>query len=289
MQYTIITDSCANLPDKMYDDLGIEVISMEFIEEGKIHTSYIKGRDNDLQKYYTMLREGKVLSTTCINAKRYEDFFEPYLASGQDILYLGFSSKLSASFDNSLQAVKNLKEKYPERKIYAVDTLSACMGQGLLAYYAALKKQEGKSIEEVRDWVENNKLRMCHWFTVDDLKYLYRGGRVNKMSFIVGKITHIKPVLHTDNEGRLTPVSKVIGRRKSISSIAEKTRELIFNPQDQHIFIAHGDCEEDAMELKKQALQGLKVKSVTINQIDPVIGCHSGPGTLAIFFFGKHR
>lgn len=289
MSYKILTDSCANLPDYMYDELELNVIGMEFIEDDNVHTSYVKGRDNNLQKYYAMLRAGKVLQTTCINERSYYEFFDKILSGGEDILYLGFSSGLSASFSNSLAAMDKLREKYPERKLLAVDTLGASMGQGLIVYHAANLKNEGKTMEEVRDWVEQNKLRMCHWFTVEDLKYLYRGGRVNRIGFILGKITQIKPVLHTDDNGHLTPVSKVIGRKKSIAALAEKMRELIEDPAEQTIFISHGDCLADAQELASQATQKIKVKSVVINQIDPVIGCHSGPGTLAIFFLGKHR
>ena len=288
MGYKIVTDSCAGLPDYMYDGLGVEVIGMEFIEGDKVYTGYVKGRDNSLQECYALMRQGKVFRTTCINQAAYYDFFEKQLAEG-DILYLGFSSGLSASFSNSMFAIDELREKYSERKIFAVDTLGGCMGQGLLVYHAAMLKNQGKSIEEVRDWAEQNKRRLCHWFTVEDLKYLYRGGRVSRINFILGKIAQIKPIIRADDEGRLAPASKVIGRRKSISALAKKVHELIENPEEQTVFVAHGDCLEDAEELAAQVTKNIKVKSVVINQIDPVMGCHSGPGALAVFFLGRHR
>jgi len=289
MSYKIVTDSCANLPDNIYDDLDIQVIGMEFIIDGEPHLSYVKGRDNNLQKYYQMLREGTVITTTCINKETFYNFFETILKKDEDILYLGFSSGLSLSYGNCLVAADELRAKYPNRKILTIDTLAASMGQGLIVYNASMLKKDGKLIEEVHDWVENNKLKICHWFTVEDLKYLYRGGRVSKMGFILGKITQIKPVMHTDDTGHLIPVLKVIGRRKSMEALAEKTAELIENPEQQTVFVSHGDSLEDAEKLIELVKQKVKVKDFLINQIDPVVGCHSGPGTLAIFFQAKHR
>ncbi|HRX13523.1 MAG TPA: DegV family protein [Eubacteriales bacterium] len=288
MSYKIVTDSCANLPDEIYDNLDIQVIGMEFIIDGEPHLSYVKGRDNNLQKYYKLLREDTVITTTCINKETYTKFFEKILET-DDVLYLGFSSGLSLSYGNCLVAAEELRAKYPNSKIYTVDTLAASMGQGMIVHRAAELKNQGKNIEEVRDWVEANKLKICHWFTVEDLKYLYRGGRVSKIGFILGKITQIKPVLFTDNAGHLIPVQKVIGRRKSLEVMAEKIVTTIVNPSEQTVFISHGDCIEDAQKLADLVAQKIKVKGFLINQIDPVIGCHSGPGTLAIFFAAAKR
>jgi DegV family protein with EDD domain len=288
MSYKIVTDSCANLPDEIYDNLDIQVIGMEFIINGEPCLSYVKGRDNNLKKYYKLLREDTIITTTCINKETYTNFFEKILET-DDVLYLGFSSGLSLSYGNCLAAAEELQAKYPNRKIYTVDTLAASMGLGMIVHRAAELKNQGENIEEVRDWVEANKLKICHWFTVEDLKYLYRGGRVSKIGFILGKITQIKPVLFTDNAGHLMPVQKVIGRRKSLEVMAEKIASTIVNPSEQTIFISHGDCIEDAQKLADLVAKKIKVKGFLINQIDPVIGCHSGPGTLAIFFAAAKR
>ena len=213
---------------------------------------------------------------------------EPILQAGEDILYLGFSSALSSTYNAGALAAEQLAEKYPDRKILTVDTLSASMGQGLLVYLTVQQKRAGATIEEARDFAEKNKFHLCHWFTVDDLHHLRRGGRVSATSAVLGTVLNIKPVLHMDNEGRLIFMEKVRGRRASIKRMLEKMRETAIEPEKQIVFMSHGDCIEDAEYLAGRIREEWNVE-VVINYVGPVIGSHSGPGTLALFFLGTER
>ena len=214
---------------------------------------------------------------------------EPVLQAGQDVLYLGFSSALSGTYNAGALACAQLAEKYPDAKLYAVDTLCASLGQGMLIYLAVQQKRAGKSIEEVRDYVEENKLHLCHWFTVDDLHHLHRGGRVSATSAVLGTMLNIKPVLHVDDEGRLIFVEKVRGRRTSLKALLQHMEATAIAPETQTIFISHGDCLEEAQLLGQMIRDKLHVQDVVINYVGPVIGAHSGPGTLALFFLGTKR
>jgi DegV family protein with EDD domain len=214
---------------------------------------------------------------------------EPILKSGRDILSISFSSALSGTYNSARIAKEELQEKYPERKIIVIDSLSASMGQGLLVYHAAKRKQEGKSIEEVAKWVEENKLKLCHLFTVDDLNHLRRGGRLSPISAILGTILRVKPLLHVSIEGKLTVVSKSRGRHTSLDMLVQQMEKTIENPEGQTVFISHGDCLEEAEYVKEKMLAKLPIKDVVINYVGPVIGSHSGPGTIAIFYFGNDR
>lgn len=214
---------------------------------------------------------------------------EEILKEGKDILNLAFSSGLSSTYSASAVAAQELSAEYPERKIYTVDTLCASLGQGMLVYLAARKKQEGASIEEVRDFVEDTKLKQCHWFTVDDLMHLKRGGRVSGATALVGTMLKIKPVMHVDDEGRLINMEKARGRKASLNALVEKMAESALNPSEQEIFISHGDCLDDAEYVAERVKERLGVKAVYINHVGPVIGAHSGPGTIALFFLGNRR
>ena len=214
---------------------------------------------------------------------------EPHLQAGEDILYLGFSSALSGTYNAGAVAAQQLAEKYPERKLYAVDTLSASMGQGLLVYLTVQQKRAGATIEQARDYAEAQKLHLCHWFAVDDLNHLHRGGRVSATPAVLGTVLNIKPVLHMDNEGGLIFMEKVRGRRNSIKRMLEKMRETAIEPEKQIVFMSHGDCLEDAEYLAGRIREEWGVKDVVINYVGPVIGAHSGPGTLALFFLGTER
>ncbi|WP_208754724.1 DegV family protein [Schnuerera ultunensis] len=205
------------------------------------------------------------------------------------MLYISFSSALSGTYNAALMVAKNLEKEYPERKIYVVDSLAASMGQGLLVYYCAEQKRSGKSIEEVKDWLIENRLQLCHWFTVDDLFHLKRGGRISGTIALVGTVLGVKPVLHVDNEGRLVPVRKVRTRKKSLISLVDEMEKTCINPTEQIVFISHGDSIDDALYVEKLVRDRLNVKDIKINYVDPVIGAHSGPGTIALFFIGKTR
>ena len=214
---------------------------------------------------------------------------EPHLQAGRDILYLGFSSALSGTYNAGAVAARQLSEKYPDRRLYAVDTLSASMGQGLLVYLTVQQKRAGATIEQARDYAEAQKLHLCHWFTVDDLNHLHRGGRVSATSAVLGTVLNIKPVLHMDDEGRLIFMEKVRGRRNSIKRLLDKMRETAIEPDKQIVFMSHGDCLEDAEYLAGRIREEWNVQDVVINYVGPVIGAHSGPGTLALFFLGTQR
>ena len=285
--YVIYTDSCADLTPEAYAELGLRYIPLDVIVEGEEPVSNDK---IDIKEIYAKLRAKKTASTAAVNIDRFLEHFEKDAKEGLDILYLGFSSGLSSTFSSSVVAMKELEEKYPERKFYAVDTLCASMGQGLLCYYAAKKKEAGASIEEVRDFVENNKLNLCHWFTVDDLFFLKRGGRVSAATAVVGSLLNIKPVLHVDNAGKLINVSKARGRKAAIDTMFENMKKSMFPvEQNEPIFISHGDCIADAEYLVNRIKNEMGIKTVDINYVGPVIGSHSGPGTLALFFLGNER
>ena len=287
--YVIITDSTTDLTPELINELDITVIPMEFNIEGKSYLNYSDERDMSFKEFYNLLREEKNSTTALINTATFIDTFEPALNDGKDILYIAFSSGLSGTYNSSCIAVEMLLEKYPESKIYTVDSLSASMGEGLLVYHAAMRKKEGMSIDDLKNWIENNKLNLCHWFTVDDLHHLKRGGRVSSAAAVVGSMLNIKPVLHVDNEGHLIPVEKVRGRKLSLTSLLKMMEKTAINPEEQTIFISHGDCVEDAEYLAKLIKEKLNVKDIKINFIGPVIGSHSGPGTIALFFLGTER
>lgn len=289
MSYTIVTDSSCNLSAKQIDDYGIEIISLKYFAGEQAFESYIKGVDPDFKAFYNMARKKEPLSTTLASPDLCEQTFDAILSSGKDLIYIGFSSGLSGTYQVAHNVLDELKEKYPDRKIYDVDSLSASLGQGLLVHYAVNKKNEGATIEELYNWLMDNRLKLCHWFTVDDLFYLKRGGRVSGAAAVMGTVLSIKPVMHVDNNGKLIPKAKVIGRKRAIEAMVDKMKETAVNPSEQTIFISHGDCIEDAEHLASLVKKELNVKEVFIHFVEPVIGCHSGPGTLALFFMGEHR
>lgn len=290
MAYRIVTDSSCNLPEDLIDELELEILPLTFMIDGEQYQSYLKGAKTDLKQFYTMMREGKVITTSLPNLADAEQTFDAVLASGNDVLYLGFSSGLSGTYEGMKGVVEGLQDRYPERTILCIDTLAASLGQGLLIYYAARMRQEGKTIQEAYDWMRDNRLKMAHWFTVDDLMYLYRGGRVSRTTAFAANLLSIKPVLHVDNEGHLIPMEKARGRKKSIKALVDHMEATADEPvADQTVFISHGDCLEDAEYLKDLIAERFGVTDFLINYVDPVIGAHSGPGTLALFFLASER
>lgn len=287
--YVIITESTADLPSNIIEELGITVIPMTFDIEGKSYLNYPDNRDLDAHEFYDKIRKGEKSTTSLVNTAYFIDLFEPILKSGKDILYIAFSSGLSGTYNASLLAVEELKVKYNDAKIMCVDTKAASIGEGLIVYTAVKKKQEGMDIDELHGWLLDNVLNVCHWFTVDDLYHLKRGGRVSALSATLGTALNIKPVLHVDNEGHLIPMSNVRGRKKSLHELVEHMIETCVNPEEQVVFIGHGDCIEDAEYVEKLVREKFNVQNVIINYIGPVIGSHSGPGTIALFFFGTER
>lgn len=287
--YVIITDSCCDLPSEIAQQQGLEVIPLTVTIDGKNYVNYLDGREISSKEFYNKLRSGLTGSTSAVNPETFISVFEKYLEKGLDIIYLGFSSVLSSTYQSSMMAAEDLSERYPDSKIYCVDTLCASMGEGLIVYLAAQLKNQGKSIDEVRDFVESKKLNLCHWFTVEDLNHLKRGGRVSATTAFLGSLLNIKPVLHMDDSGHLVSVEKARGRRASIVSLFEHMKETVTEPDGSIVFISHGDSEEEAQFLADMVKKEYKVKQIIVNDIGPVIGAHSGPGTLAIFFLGTKR
>ena len=287
--FVILTDSSADLGVDMVRQLDVQVLPLSFSMGTQIYHNYPDNREIDPHAFYQLLRQGQVATTSAINMAQYTDALEPLLQEGKDVLVLAFSSGLSTTYNSSRLAVEELQEKYPERKIYTVDTLCASLGQGLLVYLAAKERDAGKSIEQVRDWVEENKLHICHQFTVDDLHFLKRGGRISATTAVVGSMLQIKPVLHVDDEGHLINIAKARGRQASLKALVDKMEKTAIDPANQVVFISHGDCLEDAQTVEKMVKERFGVKEVYINYVGPVIGAHSGPGTLALFYVGSER
>lgn len=284
--YSIITDSACDLPAKMLKSLNVNKVSLTVLYRDENRTDTV---DEGMQEFYDGLRGGEVATTSAVNPDGWASVMEPALRSGQDLLVLAFSSGLSATYQSAVIAADELTEKYPGRKIYVVDTLCASLGQGLLVFHACRKRDEGMELEALRDWVEDNKLHLCHWFTVDDLMFLKRGGRVSVATALVGTMLQIKPVLHVDDEGHLISVAKARGRKASIEALAKKVTELAAGYDNDTMFISHGDCLEDADYLASILKEKHGVKHVHINHVGAVIGSHAGPGVLALFFLGDHR
>lgn len=292
MDFEIVTDSCCNLLEDMIDDFGIHVLPLTFMVDGEdeVYQSYLKGERTDLKQFYTMMREGKVFKTSLPNLAESEALFRELLGSGRDVLYIAFSSGLSGTYQALSLMAAQLQEEFPEHKIHVVDSLAASGGQGLLVWYAVQHARAGESIDQVRDWLEENKLHLAHWFTVDDLMFLFRGGRVSKTAAWAGTLLNIKPVLHVDDEGHLIPMEKVRGRKKSLNALIDHMEKSANKPiSDQMVFITHGDCIEDAEYVAAKIKERFGVKEVVINYVDPVIGAHSGPGTMALFFLADKR
>lgn len=288
-EYVILTDSSADLDQKMVEELGLDVLPLTFLLEEKSYHDYPDGREMNPKDFYQKVRDGAMPTTNAVNVGQATDFIEPYLKGGKDVLFLAFSSGLSSTYSSIKMAGEELGEKYPERKVYVVDTLCASLGQGLLVWHAVQHKKAGESIEEVRDWVEKNKLNLCHWFTVNDLMHLKRGGRVSAATALVGTMLSIKPVLHMDNEGHLINMTKARGRKASLNAIADKVGELGVDAANQTMFICHSDCIDDAHYVADRVKEKYGTQNFYFNYIGPVIGAHTGVGCVSVFFLGKER
>ena len=284
--YQIITDSCCDLPLQMRQQMHIQMVSLTLNFKGQQLPDSVS---DDIKQLYDELRAGEVAATSAVNPQTWRDAMEPALQQGEDVLALAFSSGLSTTYQSAVIAAQELAEEYPQRKIRVVDTKCASLGQGLLAWYVCQKRDEGVELDALADWTEQKKERICQWFTVDDLMYLKRGGRVSAATAIVGTMLGIKPVLHVDEEGKLINVGKVRGRKASIEALAEKMSQLMLPGENRKVFICHGDCLEDAQKLEQILKEKCGVEEAFIGYTGAVIGSHSGPGTLALFFLGSKR
>ena len=287
--FAIVTDSSCDLTAEMANELELTVLPLSFNLMEKEYHNYLDGRELSFQDFYSHIRSGEDCTTSAVNVEAFVSAMEPILQSGRDVLCIAFSSGLSNTCNAAQMACEELGAKYPQRKAYAVDTLCASLGEGLLIYHAVQEKRKGKSIDEVRNWLEDNKLHLCHWFTVEDLNHLKRGGRISAATALIGTMLNIKPVLHVDDAGHLINIGKARGRRASLTALVDHMEETAIDPASQVVFISHGDSQEDADFVASQVKSRMGVKTVCTNYVGPVIGTHSGPGTIALFFLGTHR
>lgn len=286
-EFTIITDSCCDLTAELAEELELEVLPLHLEMEGQDHQNRLVSKREGYGPFYDQLREGMLATTSAVSAGEFEAAMRRCAQAGRDVLCLTFSSALSATYQSAVIAAEAVQEDFPERKLRVVDTLSASLGQGLLVTLCARERAKGRTLEEVAAFAEEKRLHICHWFTVDDLNHLKRGGRINAATALFGTMLSIKPVLHVDDEGRLVAVSKARGRKASLTALADKMAETVTDPAT--VFISHGDCREDAEFLAEEVRRRFPVQELMIHFVGPVIGNHSGPGTVALFFVGDHR
>lgn len=286
-EYIIFTDSACDIKPEILEKWGVPFCSLTFRFDGdeKEYSNF----DMSAEEFYDRMKKGGIAKTAAVNVAVFEEAFEKALKDGKDVLYIGFSTGLSTTYNSGRIAAEQLRERYPERKILTVDTLSASAGFGLLLYLTVKKKEEGATIEEAAAFAEGIRKNLCHWFTVDDLMYLKRGGRISPTVAFVGNVLGIKPVLHMDNEGHLINITKVRGRKTSVEALAHKYDELALNTKEGTLFISHGACLDDAKYLASIIKEKHGVDVEIITDVGPVIGAHTGPGVLAFFFVGKER
>ena len=287
--YVIVVDSTTDLSPKLAEEWGLVVIPYIFTLDGKDYHNYLDYRELPVKDFYTALRGGKLATTTQVTSYRYMEAWEPILKEGKDVLYMCLSSQVSKSYDQSVMAANEAMEAYPGRKVVTIDSKAASLGQGLLAYYAAKARDEGKSLEDNAAYINELIPRLHHWVVPDDLNHLRRGGRVSGASAFVGSVLSIKPILTIVEEGKLVPISKVRGWSKAMEHIVGRMDEFKFAPVSQPVFIAHGDCQDKADQMIAQITAKFGTKEFIINEIGPVIGAHAGPGTIAVMFLGNER
>lgn len=287
MSYQIITDSCCDLTEAMLNELQVQAVPLRVVYNGESHRNF--SDEAAVKKFYEELRSGVTATTAAANPEDWMTYMRPVLADGRDLLVMTFSSALSATYQSAVIAAQELAEQFPERNIQVVDTLCASLGQGLLVWHACKKRDAGLSLEELTQWVEENKLRLCHWVTVDDLNHLKRGGRIHAATALVGTMMNIKPIIHVDNAGCLVNVAKARGRKAATKFIADKMMQLGEGYDNTTVFIAHGDCPEDAAVLETMVRENGGVQDVYTGYVGPVIGAHTGPGVLVVFFMGSER
>ena len=287
--FVIMTDSCCDMTAQTAKDLGLVVLPLSLQMGDNVYRNWLDGRDIGFEDFYARIRAGETAITSAVNVGDFEVEMRKVLDDGKDILCINFSSALSTTYQSAVIAADELRQEYPEAKICVVDSLCASLGQGLLLYLCVQEKRKGRSIGEVRAYAEATKGSICHWFTVDDLNHLTRGGRISGATALFGTMLSIKPVMHVDDEGRLVPVSKARGRKASLLALVDRMAETAVDPASGPVFISHGDCEGDALFVAGEITRRFGNKDIYINYVGPVIGNHSGPGTMALFFVGTKR
>lgn len=285
-QYVIFSDSTADLPEEYIKEHEIVNIPLYYNMDGVLY-----GGDTDLsvKDFYDRMRGGEMPTTTASNPAYISSKYKEYIAKGYDILHISFSSALSGSCNNAFVTAREVSDSNPEAKIVVIDSLSASLGEGLMVYKAVELKEKGKTIDEVVKFLEDNKLHFCHQFTVEDLNHLYRGGRVSKATAVLGTMINIKPILHVDDEGRLVPIGKVRGRKKSLVTLVDNMEKTMKGYDNDVVMISHGDSIEDANYVASLIKERFGIENIIINPVSPTIGTHSGPGTIALFFMGETR
>ncbi len=287
--FVIMTDSCCDMSAAMARELGLVVLPLSLHMGEAVYRNQLDGSEIGFSDFYSRIRGGETATTSAVSVGDFETEMRRILDEGRDILCINFSSALSATYQSASIAAGELKESYPDREVLVVDSLCASLGQGLLLWLCVQEQKKGRSLREVRDFAEETKGRICHWFTVDDLNHLKRGGRINAATALFGTMLSIKPVLHVDDGGHLVSVGKARGRRASLLALADHMAETALDPRNQTVFISHGDCEEDARFLADEIRRRFGTEHIYINYVGPVIGNHSGPGTMALFFVGTPR
>lgn len=287
--YVILTDSSCDLPAELADQMQLTVLPLTVDMDGKLYRNYLDGREIGFHEFFEQVVTAKSAKTSAVTSEQFMEVLDPLCQAGVDVLYLAFSSGLSGTYNSGAIAMRELSEKYPERKLYAVDSLCASLGEGLFVDLCHEKKEAGMTIDELRDYAESLKLHICHWFTVNDLMFLKRGGRVSTATAIVGSVLSIKPVMHMDNEGHLIKVDVARGRKASLRALVAKMEKLATDPENQRVYICHGDCLQDAEYVASLVREKFGITDIRINYVGPVIGAHTGPGVVSLFFVGSER
>ena len=287
--YIIMTDSCCDLNQQEVDELGLTVLPLSFTIDGKTYLNTPDHAEMSPEEFFAKIAAGENSTTAAANVGQFDEAMRRALDAGKDILCICFSGALSTTYQSATIAAADLREEFPDSKVFVVDSLCASLGQGLLVYLCAQEQRKGRSVEEVRDFAEATKGSICHWFTVDDLNHLKRGGRISAATALFGTMLSIKPVMHVDDGGHLVPVSKARGRKSSLLALVDRMAATAIDPANQTVFISHGDCEADARFVAEEITRRFGTKDIRINYVGPVIGNHSGPGTLALFFLGTQR
>ena len=285
MSYRIITDSCSDFTQQQYESMNVTCVPLSVVYKGESHSNF--SAPAEVKAFYDELRAGVTATTSAVNPDGWAQPMEEALKNGEDVLVIAFSSGLSTTYQSAVIAAKDLRESYPGRKIYVVDSLCAALGQGLLVWHACQKRDAGMDIDALHAWVEDHKLNICHWVTVDDLTHLKRGGRISATTAMVGTMLNSTPIIYMDNDGHLINISKVRGRKAAMELLSNKMGETCIDFDTA--FIAHGDCPEDAANLEAMIRAKHEIKNVTTGYVGPVIGAHTGPGVLVLFFLGSKR
>ena len=287
--YVILTDSCCDLTAEMAGELGVEVLPLSLQMGGKTYHNYLDGREIGFQDFYARVRAGELATTSAVNVGEFEDRMREILKTGKDILSISFSSALSTTYQSACIAAEDLRPEFPEARIIVIDSLSASRGQGMLLWYTAQEKKKGKTIEELADYVRETLPHQCHWFTVDDLNHLKRGGRVSAATALFGTMLSIKPVMYTSPEGKLIPMGKARGMKAALTELVNTMDKLAIRPIREPVFICHADCQDSVDYVKGLLYERFGVTDVRADYIGPVIGSHTGCGTLGLFFMGTER